>query len=63
MVSTPDFASRFIELKKRSDFMSDRFSFGIKYQLCRPRLPYIFKIIAIIVFTTNRRAKHTKAVV
>ena len=64
MVSTPDFASRFIELKKRSDFMSDRFFiFGIKYQLCRPRLPYIFKIIAIIVFNTNRRAKHIKAVV
>lgn len=39
------------------------FIFGSKYQLCRPRLPYIFKIIAMIVFNTNRRAKHTKAVV
>ena len=28
MVSTPDYASRFIELKKRSDFMSDRFSYS-----------------------------------
>ena len=39
------------------------YSTRIKYQLCRPRLPYIFKIIAIIVFNINRRAKHTKAVV
>lgn len=37
--------------------------FGSTYQLCSPRLLYIFKIIAIIVFNTNRAAKHSSAVV
>ena len=64
MVSAPDFASSNLKLKKRSDFyVGPFFVFRSEYQFCNPRLPYIFKIIAIIVFNINRRAKHTKAVV
>ena len=63
MVRMPALASRILILKKRSDFtVGPFFMFTCRCQLSRSLLPYTFKTIAIIVFTTNRRAKNAKAV-
>ena len=62
MVRMPALASRILILKKRSDFtVGPFFMFTCRCQVWRFLLPYIFKIIAIIVFNTNKPAKHTKA--
>ena len=55
-------ASRNLILKKRSDStVGPFFIFKCRCQLWKFLLPYIFKTIAIIVFNTNKTAKHTKA--